>query len=105
MPLGVAQDFGMENVLRDLFGCHFRSVFPRYRFLLRHGDPMKQVRSSVDLLSVVNHYGTDEHCRAYLTELRWPDGVKCPKCSSDKISRIAKRHQYDCDSCRYQFSV
>jgi transposase-like protein len=66
---------------------------------------MKQVRSSVDLLSVVNRYGTNDECRAYLTELRWPDGIKCPKCSSDKISRIAKRHQYDCDSCRYQFSV
>jgi transposase-like protein len=24
---------------------------------------------------------------------------------SDKISRIEKRNQYDCDSCRYQFSV
>lgn len=65
----------------------------------------KQVRSSVDLLAVVNRYGTDDHCRAYLTELRWPDGVKCPKCESDKISRIQKRQQYDCDSCRYQFSV
>jgi transposase-like protein len=66
---------------------------------------MKQVRSSVDLLSVVNRYGTDDQCRAYLTELRWPDGIHCPKCSSEKISRIAKRNQYDCDSCRYQFSV
>jgi transposase-like protein len=66
---------------------------------------MKQVRSTVDLLSVVNRYGTDEQCREYLTQLRWPEGVTCPKCSSDKISRIAKRRQYDCDSCRYQFSV
>jgi transposase-like protein len=31
--------------------------------------------------------------------------VKCPRCESDKISRIAKRRQFDCDSCRYQFSV
>ena len=62
-------------------------------------------RSEVDLLSVVNRYGTDEHCRAYLTELRWPDGVACPKCQSKKISRIVERKQYDCDSCRYQFSA
>jgi transposase-like protein len=40
-----------------------------------------------------------------LEELRWPDGVKCPRCNSDKISRIAKRRQFDCDGCRYQFSV
>jgi len=28
-----------------------------------------------------------------------------PRCGASKASRIAKRHQYDCDSCRYQFSV
>jgi transposase-like protein len=62
-------------------------------------------RSEVDLLSVVNRYGTNEECRAYLTELRWPSGIACPACQSKKISRIAKRNQYDCDSCRHQFSV
>jgi transposase-like protein len=63
------------------------------------------MKSSVDLLSVVNRYGTNEECRAYLVELRWPGGVACPKCQSTKISRIRERNQYDCDSCRYQFSV
>src|SRR5207302_9385183 len=28
-----------------------------------------------------------------------------PRCDSDKMSRVTKRNQYDCDSCRYQFSV
>src|SRR5664279_625321 len=64
----------------------------------------RQVRCRV-LHIVVNRYGTDEHCRAYLTELRWPEGVTCPKCQSKKISRIVERKQFDCDSCRYQFSV
>jgi transposase-like protein len=31
--------------------------------------------------------------------------VKCPKCQSDKVSHIHDRDQYDCDACRYQFSV
>jgi transposase-like protein len=48
---------------------------------------------------------TQDECRTILEELRWPDGVKCPSCKSEKISRIRKRFQYDCDSCRYQFSV
>src|SRR5262249_47404867 len=26
-------------------------------------------------------------------------------CQSDKISRLKTRNQFDCDSCRYQFSV
>ncbi len=50
-------------------------------------------------------FGTDDECRAVLEELRWPDGPRCPRCDSDKLSRIAKRGQFDCDSCRYQFSV
>lgn len=57
-------------------------------------------------LSVLNTaFDTDAECRQALEELRWPDGVKCLRCQSDKISRIATRNQYDCDSCRYRFSV
>ena len=37
--------------------------------------------------------------------MRWPDGVRCLRCGSDKISRISTRRQFDCDSCRYRFSV
>lgn len=31
--------------------------------------------------------------------------MKCPRCSGEIVSRIEKRSQFDCDSCRYQFSV
>jgi transposase-like protein len=60
---------------------------------------------STTLLSVIEKYGTDDHCREALTKLRWPFGVTCPECSSAKISRVVKRNIFDCDSCRYQFSV
>jgi transposase-like protein len=59
----------------------------------------------MNLPRLVERYASEDKCRAYLEELRWPDGVRCPRCSSDKISRIQKRNQFDCDSCRYQFSV
>jgi len=59
----------------------------------------------VDLVSLIESYGSEEKCRAYLEALRWPEGMRCPRCQSAKISRIAKRHQFDCDGCRYQFSV
>jgi transposase-like protein len=57
------------------------------------------------LLSVIERYGDDNKCRQALTKLRWPDGIRCPECASEKISYVAARHIYDCDSCRYQFSV
>jgi transposase-like protein len=59
----------------------------------------------IDLVSLIEDFGSEQKCRTYLEGLRWPDGVRCPKCGSDKISRIVKRNQFDCDACRYQFSV
>ena len=50
-------------------------------------------------------FDTQEECISYLEKLRWPEGVECPRCKGKKISRIGKRAQFDCDSCRYQFSV
>ncbi len=62
-------------------------------------------RADIDLLALAERFHSEEKCRAYLEALRWPDGVRCPRCQGDKVSRIQARGQYDCDSCRYQFSV
>ncbi len=59
----------------------------------------------MDLPKLVEEYGTDDKCRDYLEDLRWPEGVRCPRCRSNKIARIRTRKQYDCSSCRYRFSV
>lgn len=59
----------------------------------------------MDLPTLIEQYGTEEKCRAYLERLRWPRGIECPRCGGTTISRIQKRNQFDCDSCRYQFSV
>jgi len=56
-------------------------------------------------MTLMDKFGTDEHCRKVLEELRWPNGPRCPRCDSDKLSRMYERDQFDCDSCRYQFSV
>src|SRR3954469_9200813 len=62
-------------------------------------------QQQMDLVKLFEEFGSEDKCHDFLEELRWPDGVKCPRCDSDKISRIAKRRQFDCDGCRYQFSV
>jgi transposase-like protein len=61
--------------------------------------------AEVNLPELIERFGSEDKCHAYLEGLRWPDGVRCPRCDSDKISRITKRRQFDCDGCRYQFSV
>jgi transposase-like protein len=58
-----------------------------------------------NLINLIERYGNEEKCRKALEALKWYNGVKCPRCGSKKISRITERNQYDCDKCRYQFSV
>lgn len=60
---------------------------------------------SIDLCKLITEFGSEDKCRAYLEALRWPDEIICPRCHSRKISQIVKRNQFDCDTCRYQFSV
>lgn len=74
----------------------------------RKRRPRKQkaeTKQEVNLVDLIEQFGSEDRCREYLEELRWPDGVKCPRCDCKSISKIHDRHQYDCNSCRYQFSV
>jgi transposase-like protein len=57
------------------------------------------------LLEMLNKYSTDDKCREILTKLRWPEGVRCPRCNEDRVFWIQDRKQFECSSCSYQFSV
>lgn len=49
---------------------------------------------------------TELRCRVFLERLRWPHGVRCPRCDDRRrICRIEERAQFECGSCGYQFSV
>jgi transposase-like protein len=62
-------------------------------------------KQEMNLMKLMEQFGTDEKCRILLEKLRWPEGVKCTRCGSDKISRIYKRNQFACEACDYHFSV
>ena len=47
----------------------------------------KTTRCGKSLIEIQTELGTEEQCIAFLEQLRWPDGVTCPRCSSDKIKR------------------
>src|SRR5215210_6449111 len=59
----------------------------------------------INLVELIDRFHSEESCRARMEELRWPEGVDCPRCDSKDIARMEDRHQYQCRSCRYQFSV
>jgi len=54
---------------------------------------------------MMDKFGDESKCRAYLESLRWPKGVTCPRCKAEKVYRIVKRDQFLCSACEYQFSV
>ena len=58
-----------------------------------------------NLLTLVDNFNTDAKCRELLERLRWPIGVACTRCGSFGVSEMESRNQYDCNDCRYQFSV
>jgi transposase-like protein len=63
------------------------------------------MKQDVNLINLVERYHDEANCLAYLEELRWPDGIACPRCGLKSISRIQKPRVFECNSCRYQFSV
>lgn len=48
---------------------------------------------------------TEDRCRSYLAELRWPDGISCPECDARPVTPIPARRRFYCRRCRHFFSI
>ena len=49
-------------------------------------------------------FGTETACRAYLFQLRWPEGFRCPLCGCSESSPV-RTVLVRCRKCRHQTSV
>ena len=58
-----------------------------------------------NLLDWQKRYGTEEACARALTQQRWPEGFRCPRCGHDHGYVISTRHSCECSKCHYQTSV
>jgi transposase-like protein len=56
------------------------------------------------LLEFERRFATDEACRLYLEQLRWPEGFVCPACAATKAWPM-ERGLWLCSHCRKQVSV
>jgi transposase-like protein len=56
-----------------------------------------------NLMELEAKFATEEACRAYLAELRWPAGFRCPGCGSEKAWPV--RNLWECGKCGRQTSV
>jgi transposase-like protein len=60
---------------------------------------------NIDLMKFMERFRTEEQCRDFLFQIRWPEGFVCPKCEHHKYINIKTRHRYECSKCGYQASV
>ena len=64
-----------------------------------------RTKQEMNIMKLMEKFHSEESCRKALADLRWPNGVACPRCGSLDIRNSYTRDQYDCGSCGYQFSV
>ena len=55
-------------------------------------------------LEFAERFATEESCRIYLEQLRWPTGFICPRCFHHVGWRI-RCQQFQCAACHYSVSV
>jgi transposase-like protein len=48
------------------------------------------------LIEAVTYFSDPANCREYLVSRRWPNGVTCPVCSSQKVYFDASRNGWEC---------
>lgn len=64
---------------------------------------MKIKRMSLD--EFYKEFSDEDNCRLYFYNLRWPNGLICPKCQSDHFYYIKSRDTYECAECGKQVSL
>ncbi|MCY4623602.1 MAG: IS1595 family transposase [Chloroflexi bacterium] len=71
--------------------------------------PGKSYRRGISLIEAVKRFDTEEKAEAWFVAQRWPEGLTCPFCGSDKVSEVANRkpQPFRCRraDCRRLFSV
>jgi transposase-like protein len=54
------------------------------------------------LQEAVLYFADPNNCREYLIARRWPNGVTCPTCGSDKVAFLEKYNRWQCSNTHSQ---
>ena len=57
------------------------------------------------LLEAVQYFSDEQVCIDTVAMMRWPQGVRCGHCDTDKPYYLKAQKRWKCRSCRKQFSV
>ncbi len=67
---------------------------------------MKENELPKTLKAAIEYFADPDTALQFAVSMRWPDGVKCPRCGSAHVSFTASRRVWTCEECedRRQFS-
>lgn len=57
------------------------------------------------LLQAVKYFSDPDTALGCMVAIRWPDGITCPRCDSEKHSFVKTRRIWICAGCKKHFSV
>lgn len=73
---------------------------------------MKTTQPTMTLSQLTARFPTEESCKTFLRDMRWPDGVRCPRCQNEKVYTLKSKPFHwvckgkDCGGRNgYRFSV
>ena len=59
----------------------------------------------MDLITFQRRFGAERACQKRLFELRWPEGIRCPRCGHHEAYYLENRSLYQCVECKFQTSL
>jgi transposase-like protein len=66
---------------------------------------LKQHAAPETLTDAIRHFADPDVSFAFVVQLRWPNGVSCPRCGTVSPSYLRSRRIWKCKGCKQQFSV
>jgi len=57
------------------------------------------------LMEAITYFADPDRALRFFVEMRWPDGITCPRCGHCEVSFISTRRIWKCKGCRKQFSA
>lgn len=66
---------------------------------------LKQHAAPTTLTEAIRYFADADTSFAFVVQLRWPNGVICPRCYTEKPSYLTTRRIWKCRACKQQFSV
>src|SRR5437868_308536 len=66
---------------------------------------LKEHAAPKTLSEAIRFFANPDTAMAFVVNLRWPKGVVCQHCASDRVGYVRSRRIFKCKACRKQFSV